>query len=229
MYVGKLGMATMFNALLKLGGWGRRVNVLQVVGGHEVGVRLEHNGIETMQEGDGHCRIAPREGDRLRQGMPHVQRRSGTRAARRHCAIVQRGRGWRPARLSIRPRHRAGIESRRPTPSSDIAPPCSDCGAALLAASAGQRSSCGGNSPWQRQHCGLCARACACSTIWQILAIAAVVIYFAGEASTSSNLSPSNAAIQPLITARLCARLRCISSNSTINTINIVHCLKGPN
>ena len=65
--------------------------------------------------------------------------------------------------------------------------------------------------------------------IRQILAITAGVIYFAGEASTSSNLSPSNAAIQPLVAARLCARLRCISRVSIIDTIDKVHCLKGPN
>ena len=140
-----------------------------------------------------------------------------------------KGAGWQPVWRSIHPCHRAGVESPRPTPSSDIAPPYLDRGAALPAASAGRRSLRGGNSPWQGRQCGPCVRAYACSTIRQILAIAAVIMYFAGEASTSSNLSPLNAAIQPLIAARLCVRLRCIRSNSTINTIDIVHCLKGPN
>ena len=209
-------------------GWGRwRVVILRVVGGHEVSVWLEHDGIETTQEGEGHRRIPPREGDRLRQGMPRV---GGVRGLVPQGGVAQLCKGGGGGGPHGAESPLGCVESPRPTPSLDIAPPCLDRDAALSsAASAGWRFLRGGNSPWRGRRCGPCARACGRSTIRQILAIAAVVIYFASEASTSSNLSPSNAAIHSLVAARLYARLRCISSNSTINTINIVHCLKGLN
>ena len=150
------------------------------MGGLEVGVRLEHNSVETTQEGGGHHCIPPREGDGLRQGMPHVGGVWGL-VPQGGVAQLRKGGGvWWPARHSICPRHWVGVELPRPMRSLDIAPPCLDRGKALLAVSAGRRSLYGGNSPWQGQQCGPCARACARSTIWQILAIAAVVIYFTG-------------------------------------------------